>query len=170
LPRAGEYAKLAAMRSQIVRIIAPLTLIAAVLCGAARADGPDIRKLMTPEEFEAAGLDKLSPQEIEALNRWVVRYTAHEAPEVRRQDAVVKVEAAKADAEGIKTRIAGAFSGWDGDTVFRLQNGQVWKQRLEGRWHYRAESPEVELRKNMMGFWVLRVVEPDKAIGVKRLQ
>jgi hypothetical protein len=40
---------------------------------------------MTPEEFDASGLEKLSPQEIEALNRWIVRYTAHEAPEVRRQ-------------------------------------------------------------------------------------
>ena len=125
---------------------------------------------MTPEEFEASGLEKLSPQEIEALNRWIVRYTAHEAPEVRRQDEVVKKEAAKADSDGFKSRIAGEFSGWEGNTVFRLQNGQVWKQRLPGRWHYRAESPEVELHKNMMGFWVLKVVEADESIGVKRLQ
>ena len=52
-----------------------------------------MRKLMTPEEFDAAGLDKLTQQQIDALNRWVVRYTAHEAPEVRRQDEVVKTEA-----------------------------------------------------------------------------
>ena len=158
------------MRSPFIRFIAHLALLSVPLCGVVRADGPDIRNLMTPEEFEASGLEKLSPQEIEALNRWIVRYTAHEAPEVRRQDKVVKAEAEKADVEGIKTRIAGAFSGWDGDTVFRLENGQVWKQRLEGRWHYRAEAPEVELHKNMMGFWVLRVVEADKSIGVKRLQ
>ena len=158
------------MHSNIVGIVARLALATLTLCGAVRADGPDIRKLMTPEEFQAAGLDKLTPQQIEALNRWVVRYTAHEAPEVRRQDEVVKAEAAKAEDEGIKTRIAGAFEGWDGDTVFRLQNGQVWKQRLEGRWHYRADSPEVELHKNLMGFWVLKVVETDKSIGVKRLQ
>lgn len=145
-------------------------LVSVLLCALVWADGPDIRKLMTPEEFEAAGLDKLSPAEIEALNRWVVRYTAHEAPEVRRQDVVVKAEAAKADEAGIKTRIAGEFTGWDGDTIFRLQNGQIWKQRLDGRWHYRADSPEVELHKNLMGFWVLTVVETDKSIGVKRLQ
>ena len=147
-----------------------LALVSVPLCGLVWADGPDIRKLMTPEEFEAAGLDKLSPAEIEALNRWVVRYTAHEAPEVRRQDVVVKAEAAKADEAGIKTRIAGEFTGWDGDTIFRLQNGQIWKQRLDGRWHYRADSPEVELHKNLMGFWVLKVVETGKSIGVKRLQ
>ena len=158
------------MRSQIVTPVVLLALVSVPLCGVVRADGPDIRKLMTPEEFDAAGLEKLSPQEIEALNRWIVRYTAHEAPEVRRQDVVVKAEAAKVDDAGIKTRIAGEFNGWDGDTVFRLENGQVWKQRLEGRWSYHAESPEVELHKNLMGFWVLKVVEADKAIGVKRLQ
>lgn len=158
------------MRSPIVTGAVLLALVSVPLCALVWADGPDIRKLMTPEEFEAAGLDKLSPAEIEALNRWVVRYTAHEAPEVRRQDVVVKAEAAKADEAGFKTRIAGEFSGWDGDTIFRLQNGQIWKQRLEGRWHYRADSPEVELRKNLMGFWVLKVVETDKSIGVKRLQ
>jgi hypothetical protein len=158
------------MRSPIVTCVVLLALVSVPLCRLVWADGPDIRKLMTPEEFEAAGLDKLSPEEIEALNRWVVRYTAHDAPEVRRQDVVVKAEAAKADEAGIKTRIAGEFTGWDGDTIFRLQNGQIWKQRLDGRWHYRADSPEVELRKNMMGFWVLKVVETDKSIGVKRLQ
>ncbi len=158
------------MRSPIVMCVALLASVSVPLCGVVWAEGPDIRKLMTPEEFEAAGLDKLSPAEIEALNRWVVRYTAHEAPEVRRQDVVVKAEAVKADKAGIKTRIAGEFTGWDGDTVFRLQNGQIWKQRLEGRWHYRADSPEVELHKNLMGFWVLKVVETGKSIGVKRLQ
>ena len=170
MPGDGPVREASSMHSKIVRFVAHLALASVPLCGVVRADGPDVRKLMTPEEFEAAGLDKLSPQQIEALNRWVVRYTAHEAPEVRRQDEVVKAEAAKADEEGIKTRVAGAFDGWDGDTVFRLQNGQVWKQRLAGRWHYRAEAPEVELHKNLMGFWVLRVVEADKSIGVKRLQ
>ncbi len=125
---------------------------------------------MTPEEFRAAGLDKLSAEEIEALNRWVVRYTAKDAPEVRRNDVVVQAEIAKTDADAIKTRIAGEFRGWEGETVFRLQNGQVWKQRLAGRWSYHADSPEVELRKNMMGFWVLKVVAESRAIGVTRLQ
>ena len=73
------------MRSPFIRFVAHLALLSVPLCGVVRADGPDIRKLMTPEEFDASGLEKLSPQEIEALNRWIVRYTAHEAPEVRRQ-------------------------------------------------------------------------------------
>ncbi len=125
---------------------------------------------MTPEEFAAAGLDKLSAEEIAALNRWVVRYTAKDAPEVRRNDEVVQAEIAKTDADAIKTRIDGEFRGWEGHTVFRLENGQVWKQRLAGRWFYRADSPEVELRKNLMGYWVMKVVAADRGIGVTRLE
>jgi hypothetical protein len=141
-----------------------------LLCGVAHAEGPDIRTLMTAEEFHAAGLDKLSPEEIDAVNGWLVRYTATDAPEVRRNDVVVKAEVEKVEADGIRTRIAGEFRGWDGDTVFRLENGQVWKQRLPGRWYYPAESPEVELRKNLMGYWVMKVVAADRGVGVTRLQ
>jgi len=141
-----------------------------LLCGIADAEGPDVRALMTPEEFQAAGLDKLTAEEIAALNRWVVRYTAKDAPEVRRTDVVVQAEIEKVDADGIRTRIVGDFRGWDGDTQFRLENGQVWKQRLPGRWFYRAQSPEVELRKNTMGNWVLKVVAAGRGVGVTRLK
>jgi hypothetical protein len=153
------------------RIASPVLLLLAlaVVRPAAGADSPDVRTLMTPEEFRAAGLDRLSPAEIEALNRWVVRYTAKDAPEVRQRSEVVRKEIEKVDATGIRTRIVGEFRGWEGNTVFRLENGQTWKQRLPGRWFHKAMSPEVELRKNMMGYWVLRLVEADRAIGVTRI-
>ena len=146
-----------------------LFALTATLPAAAANNTPDVRQLMTPEEFRAAGLERLSPAEIEALNRWVVRYTARDAPEVRLRSVEVREEIEKVDATGIRTRIAGEFRGWDGSTVFRLENGQTWKQRLPGRWFHRAQSPEVELRKNMMGYWVMRLVEADRAIGVSRV-
>jgi len=137
---------------------------------AARAEGPDVRALLTPEEFHAAGLDKLSPEEIQALNRWLATYTARDAPDVRRTDPIVKAQVKKADAEGVKTRIAGEFAGWSGNTVFRLENGQVWRQRLPGQWFYRADSPEIELRKNALGFWTMTVLATNRSIGVTRVE
>ncbi len=142
-----------------------LTLALPVAAG----DSPDVRELMTPEEFGAAGLGKLSPAEIEALNRWVIRYTAGEAPVMRERSAVVKEEIKRVDAAVIKTRIVGEFRGWYGDTVFRLENGQIWRQRLSGKWFHKADSPEVELSKNLMGYWVLRVVSEDRSVGVVRV-
>ena len=130
---------------------------------------PDVRTLMTPEEFSAAGLEKLSPAEIEALNRWVIRYTAKEAPVMREHSTVVREEIKRVDAAVLKTRIVGEFRGWYGDTVFRLENGQTWRQRLPGKWFHKADSPEVELQKNLMGYWVLRVVGEDRSVGVVRV-
>ena len=74
------------------------------------------------------------------------------------------------EATGIRTRIVGEFTGWTGETLFRLENGPVWKQRLPGRWFYRANSPEVEIKKNMMGYWMLRVVDADRGIGVTQVK
>ncbi|MGQ0385001.1 MAG: hypothetical protein ACT4UP_10030 [Gammaproteobacteria bacterium] len=130
---------------------------------------PDVRALMTADEFSAAGLERLSPSELEALNRWLLRYSARQASELRQHSESVKEEVRKVEQEGIRSRIAGEFYGWDGDTLFRLENGQVWKQRLPGQWRYRASAPEVELSKNFMGYWMLRVLDADRAVGVTRI-
>ena len=134
------------------------------------ASAPDVRELMTPEEFSAAGLERLSPQEMDALNRWLIRYPANEAPTQRRASPAVKQAIAEVDATEIRTRIVGDFNGWNGKTVFRLENGQVWQQRMDGRWQRRLKSPEVVISKNYLGFWMLRVLDGDRAVGVKRIQ
>jgi hypothetical protein len=130
---------------------------------------PDVRELMTDEEFKDTGLARLSPAELEALNRWLLRYTATQSSELRQYNKSVRDEIRKVEQDGIRTRIVGEFFGWDGDTLFRLENGQVWKQRLPGQWYYRANAPEVELSKNFMGYWMLRVVSADRAVGVTRI-
>jgi hypothetical protein len=154
-----------------MRLLLPLfVFLGAVFALAASADdSPDVRTLMTPEEYSAAGLGKLSPAEIEALNRWVIRYTAKEAPVMREHSTVVREEIKRVDAAVYKTRIVGEFRGWYGDTIFRLENGQTWRQRLSGKWFHKADSPEVEISKNVMGYWVLRVVGEDRSVGVVRV-
>jgi len=46
------------------------------------AEDPNIRDLMTAEEFAASGLSRLTRDEMEAINRWLVRYTAQDAVEM----------------------------------------------------------------------------------------
>ena len=132
-------------------------------------EAPDVTELMTPEEFRASGLEKLSAEELAVLNRWLVRFAAKDARQLREHSEAVREEIKRVDDESLRTRIVGEFRGWDGETVFRLENGQTWKQRLRGRWFYRATSPEVELRKNFLGYWEMRIVEADRAIGVTRI-
>jgi len=130
---------------------------------------PDIRSLMSPEEFQASGLDRLNNQQLKSLNNWLLRYTAHEAPMVRKINEAVKQELALTDQIVIKSNIVGSFKGWSGKSTFQLANGQVWQQRQGGRWFFSAESPAVELYRNTLGYWEMRVVAADRAVGVKRI-
>ncbi len=49
-------------------LLSPLTSFA--------GESLDIADLMTHHEYKAAGLDKLSPEEVEALNRWLTEFNA----------------------------------------------------------------------------------------------
>ena len=130
------------------------------------AENPDVRELMTEEEFTAAGFGRLSDDEIAAINRWLVRYTAQDA-EVMIDDSPAVRELSNAD---IKSRIDGAFTGWNGPTQFRLKNGQVWETRSTRRYSYSAVDPEVEITTNWMGISRMRIIATDRAIRVRRVE
>ncbi|WP_017931523.1 hypothetical protein [Robiginitomaculum antarcticum] len=69
----------------------------------------------------------------------------------------------------VETRIDGEFEGWDGETIFKMSNGQIWQQS-EYNYHYRyAYRPEVFLFKDN-GRWKMKVDGVDKALGVECLQ
>lgn len=72
--------------------------------------------------------------------------------------------------EELHARVVGKFRGWDGGTRFTLDNGQVWKQRGAGRYHYRGEDTRVVISKNAFGFYELRLVDADRSVGVRRIK
>jgi hypothetical protein len=84
----------------------------------------DIQKMMSPGEFKAAGLDKLSPEELERLNAWLKGY----------RETAVKTAEAKATKEGrrkinvLVSRVDGPFYGLKGNTIIKLEDGTMWKQ------------------------------------------
>lgn len=94
--------------------------------GIARAqeEASDIQKMMSPGEFKAAGLDKLSPEELERLNAWLKGY----------RETTVKAVETKATKEGrrkidvLVSRIVGRFDGLTGNTIITLEDGTKWKQ------------------------------------------
>ncbi len=129
-------------------------------------DFPGIENLMTAAQFRDAGLEKLSPEQLGGLNKWLTSYTANEAPIVKQTSRSVK----KAQTVLVTSQIDGKFNGWTGKTVFRLKNGQVWRQRYSGRYWYSAVNPEVEIKKNMLGFYQMKMMATGKTIGVKRIE
>jgi len=129
---------------------------------------PGIRKLMGEQVFNEAGLGRLSEAQLKALNEWLVQYTGGEAKQLRLVNEEVR-EAEKA--YQVIARLPSDFSGWDGGTVFRLDNGQVWRQRLSGRYIYRGDpAPEAAITKNWLGFHVLTIISTGKSVGVSRIQ
>lgn len=128
---------------------------------------PGIKALMTPEEYEAAGLERLSPDERAALNQFLIRYTAQDAPTMLREDKQVKQAAQEQE---IVSVIKPPFSGWSGNTVFQLENGQVWQQRRRGNYKYLGSNPKVLISRNFMGFYRMELLENGQTVQVKRLK
>jgi len=143
------------------------SLAAAPALAAGPPDGkdfPGVEKLMSAEDYAQAGLDKLTPDERAALNAWLVRYTAGDAAVLATTSQDVKKAAAEV---AIVARIQPPFTGWEGDTVFRLDNGQVWRQRQPGRYRYSGDDTQVEVRKNYFGFYVLTLASSGRSVGVE---
>jgi len=143
----------------------------------------NLKDLLSPEDFKVMGLDKLSEEELYRLSYWILSGKGEDdllgqkifispqdsveiVAEIRDSDFVAQPLNEK---ESINTTIDGSFEGWSGSTEFKLSNGQIWRQRLKGKWRYKATSPSVEIKKNFLGFYVMRVDEK-KAVGVTRIK
>ena len=74
------------------------------------------------------------------------------------------------DVKSITSRIDGEFTGWSGETVFPLENGQVWQQIQSGRMSWRADRPEVTIKRGMFGSYMLRVKGVNKSVRVRRIE
>ena len=116
---------------------------------------------LSEENFETLGLRKLSANELRELSKWIENYKT--SP---------NFEGVTADIEEdyfLVSAIDGNFEGWSGSTIFRLKNGQIWQQRLSGKWKYNKQLPNVRIKKNFFGYFVMRV-DDRKSIGVKRIK
>ena len=74
------------------------------------------------------------------------------------------------DADDLTTRLAGSFTGWDGDTLFRLENGQLWQQIDSSYLYSRSESPRVTIRRAAFGSYLLQVEGIGRTVRVRRLE
>ena len=152
---------------QYVMLSAALMLAGQSLLAQEKASFPGIEALMSEHEYQAAGIDKLTAAERDALNRWLVRYTAEDSQVLLNTDEQVKQAVAEQETLAI---IQQPFDGWSGDTIFRLDNGQVWQQRRRGNYRYMGSRPQVRISRNIMGFYRMELVENGKSVQVKRIK
>ncbi len=155
---------------------------------------PSLRDVLSPEEFQRGGLNKLSETELTFLSARLLGLApagAVAATEDTTATAVhVKVLAALPagdDAFGqeqqvqaevqkhqqvpreIDSRIEGPFAGWSGRSVFHLANGQTWQQCEPAELAVALDSPAVTIRKGRFGAFYLRVHGYGSQVKVKRI-
>jgi len=100
-------------------------------CAASVHAAPDeqmsgnIQDIMSSAEFRAAGLNKLSSEELQKLNAWLQGYR-----EVTEKAATKKATAvaARTKLDLLVSRVDGQFNGLTGRTIIRLEDGTGWKQ------------------------------------------
>lgn len=69
----------------------------------------------------------------------------------------------------IESRIDGEFQGWDGETIFKLANGQIWQQASYAYHYHYAYSPEVTIYQTSQGY-KMKVEGVEETILVRRLK
>jgi hypothetical protein len=149
--------------------------LASGLAGAAAmpADFTGLQQNMSPQEFQNAGLNKLSPEELAALDTWL-------KSQMRQREAVVAA-APRPDRAGfhededrtpVQSRIVGEFRGWQGGTRFHLENGQEWVQAEPGELSgiKMITNPEVTVTPGMLGVWRFKVKGFNSTVKVRRVK
>lgn len=70
----------------------------------------------------------------------------------------------------LEARLVGDFKGWTGKTVFKLDNGQVWRQRSASTYRHKGADTRVKFEQNWMGGWEMEVLSTGKSVLVKKLR
>ena len=90
---------------------------------------------------------------------------------VAQELATRKQSAKAATSDGpFEATLVGDFTGWRGKTVFRLDNGQVWRQRSSSQYRHRGSDQRVKFDKNWMGGWEMTVVSSGKSVLVSKVK
>src|SRR5271157_2914322 len=69
----------------------------------------------------------------------------------------------------IDTRIDGEFKGWEGETIYKMQNGQIWQQSSYHYHYHYAYAPEVLIYPSGGGYKIHVVDDDDEDVSVRLL-
>ena len=110
------------------------------------------------------GLHKLTTDEISQLNVWLEELA----------DIIAKVSAASPSLVPsgntvVESKIDGDFECWDGETIFKLLNGQIWQQASYAYKYCYKFMPRVTIYP-VSGGYRMQVEGVDEALPVRRLK
>jgi len=142
-----------------------------------------LEEQMTGKEFMASGLTKLSPEELDALNAWIRNRSlatldqpsssapVDVAPSAETGDRRGLPSDDERDDSPIRSAIVGEFDGWDGQTVFRLENGMIWVQDDRDKFYARdVQNAVAVIEPGMFDSWHLHIEGYKAECKVRRIQ
>lgn len=171
--------RLALATTLAIALTLPLSALAQSAASPAAADarGGSIRQQMTQDEFQAAGLGKLSADELSRLDAWLNRTVVVESEkaavaERRRVEEDTRGYFNFGSSEPVVSRMSGRFRGYGRGREYTLDNGQVWKQlddaRLVGA---DLENPAVRISPSVVGnSWSMAVEGYNTRTKVQRIK
>ena len=112
---------------------------------------------MTPEEFKASGLNKLSPDQLNHLERFLQGYREQTVQQVakateERVNPPPKRDRATHQAV-VENHIRGPFIGITGRTRVVLDDGSIWQQANENdKFSCKLDSPDIVLVRTVFGY------------------
>ena len=137
-----------------------------------------LQQQMGAAEFKQAGLDKLSPAELQHLQQWL----ANHAPELVAAVPGSEVASANVAADKRSSRsagwfgnkagtagkknshtvvspLAGSFNGWRPGSILTLQNGQKWRVSDDSSLTATrpVDSPVATVKPGALGGWILKI-------------
>ncbi len=129
-----------------------------------------LQQHMSSTEFKAAGLDKLSPQELGNLDSWLSTHDKTTTRVVDSSGAPVFYPGSSKRST-IDAHIVGHFDGWNKQHEFTLDNGQVWiSTDPEAHAYKPVENPEVKIKPSLLGMWMMYVPSCYENVHVKRVR
>jgi hypothetical protein len=160
------------MRRLFLTCVIALSFTASTLMA---AEFSSVEEQMSAREFKDAGLDKLSAEELAALNAWI-KNKRPAAGQVYDRTTDDKVRVGFNDSNNkdvVVSNIIGEFKGWGGGTTFNLENGQVWQQVEAGELAgiKAMMNPKVTISPPLLGSnWKLQVQGYNSTVRVKRIK
>ncbi len=135
-----------------ILILCLLSFFPLAFSSAAPKETADLQQMMSADEFKAAGLEKLSPEELQNLNKFLQGFRTETLAKAAKAASIEKLDL-------IVSSVVGEFTGLKGRTVIRLANGTAWRQanpddnyKGAGRPGEYVNLPAVVMKKGLFGY------------------
>ncbi len=132
------------------------------------AKSPDLSQ-MSAEEKELTGINKLSDDELNALNAWLKNEQLKINQTIRERQAGFESRR-EGQRRTIRARLEKSYADKLGSTYYELDNGQIWKRTSNGSIFLKKDGRQlITIEPAMMGSWKMQG-DGNRSVKVKRIK